>query len=128
MKKVSKVKEWLEEGKKQFIVKDRFASYNIRTVQRIKDDAIFFVGPYRCAVYFKILDFDEDCITVRIKCASSIDAGQMRYLSCNINDIELSEDGSTVISWQGITADGTEIDDNDLPTMINPGTSLLYSD
>jgi hypothetical protein len=129
---MKKVKEWLEESKKQFVVKDRFASYNIRSVQRIKDDAIFYVGPYRCAAYFKIIDFDEDCINVKIKCASSLDASEMRYLRCNINDIELSEDGSAVVSWSGITDDGTEIDDTpdpeDLPTMTNPGTSLLYSD
>jgi hypothetical protein len=126
MKKVSKVKEWLEEGKKQFIVKDYYESGNIRLVQRIKDDAIFHVGPQKCDIYFKIIEFSEDCIHVKIKCGSSSSKGY-KMLNCQINAIGMNEEGSSVLNWEGVTDDDTATAE-DLPTMVNPGTARNYSD
>lgn len=113
---MKKVKEWLEDSKHQFIVRERYGyTSRIRSVSRIKDDAFFYIGSYRCAVPFRILEFDEDCIHAKVRCPSS-DTLSHRTLNCRIDDIELNDDGSAVISWEGVTEDGlTSISDTHDP-------------
>jgi len=100
MKKLKNIKEWLEDKDKQFIVKSRYQSGNIQTVQRIKDDAIFHVGRQNTFAYLKIIEFYEDCIYVQIK--FNLNETTVKTMSCRINDIQLSDDGSKIVGWQGI--------------------------
>ena len=116
---MKKVKEWLEDIKnKQFVIKEYYPSGNIRVVQRIKDDAIFHVGRQQCDVYFRIIEFSDDCIHVKIM--FEIPGNKAGTLKCQINDIKLNDDGYKVDSLENI--------DFGLPTMTDPGTSLHYSD
>ena len=109
---MKKVKDWLEDSKKQFVIKNRFGQAGeIRLVSRIKDDAVFYLGNYRCAVPFRIAEFYEDCIHVKVKC-TSCNTFVKKILTCRIDDIELSDDGNTIISWEGITDDGDFIMDD----------------
>lgn len=92
---IQKIKDWLLNPKKHFKVLTVYGN-TILVVNRLKDDAIFGLGPVpletsESGLKLSIESFDDNCINAHVSLTSIHSVGKSIY-KIELNDIEMNQD------------------------------------
>lgn len=93
---IKTIKTWVKDKNAQFIVKEFYDNEEIKSVQRLKDDAIFFrFMPIKFLKKgnFYVTDFCEDMISICYELHQFVNNDlEIEKGVCEINDIVLTND------------------------------------